>query len=274
MTLPILTATDFRGIVPKGGSTKPWVVEAMHHSGIMDLYVVKMFTPRQVQQQNSVAKEVYGNDLARAFDLPVPDMALIRFGKTFLETLPAAFREIEEKSQQGLRFASRFASGYVIFDDTLPAINLDLQSMANVYAFDNLIWNLDRGGFRKKPNLLVRDNSFLLIDHEQIFPFADDPDHYNDTPIRSFQQGQWLYSYDKHLFFPYLRNLAYDQKVKIFSTFVERLNGLSLSIIEDQAQWLSENAQPVGNTELITDYLTALQNAPDTFTALLQKQLL
>lgn len=274
MTPAILIATDFRGIVPKGGSTKPWVVEAIDSTGATDLYVVKMFTPKQVRQQNAVAKEVFGNVLARAFELPVPDFALIRFDKTFLSTLLGEFREIEQKSQQGLRFGSRFASGYVIFDDTLPTTNLDLQTMANVYAFDNLVRNLDRGGFRKKPNMLVRDGSFLLIDHEQIFPFADDPDHYNDAPIQGFRQGKWAYPYEVHLFYPYLRNLPDDQKVKIFSTFVEQLNRFSPSIIEDWAQWLTENAQSVGNVELIVDYLTAVQSAPNAFAALLQKQLI
>ncbi len=270
----ILTATNFRGIVTKGGSTKPWVVEAIDLSGATDLYVVKMFTPKQVRQQNAVTKEVFGNVMARAFGLPVPDFAFIRFEKTFLETLPDEFREIEQKSQQGLRFGSRFASGYVIFDDTLPTTNLDLQAMANVYAFDNLVRNLDRGGFRKKPNLLVRDGSFLLIDHEQIFPFADDPDHYNDVPIRAFQQGKWAYPYEVHLFYPYLRNLPDDQKAKIFGTFVERFNRFSPSIIEEWAQWLTENAQSVGNVELIVDYLTAVQGASNAFATLLQKQLI
>ena len=145
--------------------------------------------------------------------------------------------------------------------------------MANVYAFDNLLRNLDRGGFRKKPNLLVRDDSFLLIDHEQIFPFADDPDYYNDAPIQGFRQGKWVYPYEVHLFYPYLSNLPGERKTKIFSTFVERLNHFSPSIIEDLAQWLSENAQSVGNVELIVDYLTAVQGAPNAFAILLQKQL-
>jgi hypothetical protein len=44
MTQKIRTATEFRGIVPKGGSTKPWLVEASDVEGNTELYVVKMFT--------------------------------------------------------------------------------------------------------------------------------------------------------------------------------------------------------------------------------------
>lgn len=49
----ILEATEFRGIVPKGGSTKPWLVEATNAEGNTELYVVKMFTPKQLRQQNA-----------------------------------------------------------------------------------------------------------------------------------------------------------------------------------------------------------------------------
>ena len=59
MNIDVVTATEFRGVVPKGGSTKPWVVEAYDTSGNTDLYVVKMFTPKQIRQQNAVTKEVF-----------------------------------------------------------------------------------------------------------------------------------------------------------------------------------------------------------------------
>ena len=274
MNINVLTATEFRGIVPKGGSTKPWIVEAYDTAGNTDLYVVKMFTPKQIRQQNAVAKEVFGNVLARSFNLPVPDFALVRFEQAFLETLSSEHREIEQNSHRGLRFGSRFASGYIIFDDALSAAHLDLATMGSVYAFDNLVRNLDRGGFRKKPNLLIRDGDFLLIDHEQIFPFADDPDHYNDAPIRDFQAGKWAYPYQEHLFYKYLQGTSQSQKEILFRNFMEQLRVLDLFLLEELAQYLTENHQPVGNLELILDYLTAVKRAPESFAALLQKQII
>ncbi len=273
MDTNVLTATEFRGIVPKGGSTKPWVVEAYDTAGNTDLYVVKMFTAKQVRQQNAVAKEVFGNVLAQSFSLPVPDFAFVRFEEAFLETLPDEYREIEQNTHRGLRFGSRFASGYAIFDDALPATHLDPITMGSVYAFDNLVRNLDRGGFRKKPNLLIRDGDFLLIDHEQIFPFADDPEHYNDAPIRDFQAGKWAYPYQVHLFYKYLQGRSQSQKEILFRNFIEQLRVLDLFLLEEYAQYLTENNQPVGNLELILDYLAAIKDAPEPFAALLQQQL-
>ena len=273
MTLPTVIATEFRGIVPKGGSTKPWIVEAVNPSGDTDLFVVKMFTSKQIQQQNAVAKEVFGNVLATAFDLPVPEFVFVRFDTLFLETLPSEYRDIEQNSHRGLRFGSRFASGYAIWDNTLPAALLDLPMMASVYAFDNLLRNLDRGGFRKKPNLLIRDGSFLLIDHEQIFPFADDPEHYNDAPILDFRQGKWTYPYALHSFYPHLQSLPEVQKTKIFTIFAACLRRFDPYILEEWAQVLTENHQPVGNLELILDYLTVVKHSPEAFVYLLQKQL-
>jgi len=270
---PVVLATEFHGIVPKGGSTKPWVVEAIDPSGRADFFVVKMFTPKQIQQQNAVSKEVFGNVLARAFDLPVPDFAFVRFDKPFLETLQSPYSETERASAQGLRFGSRFASGHAIWDDAVPSDHIDLQKMACIYAFDNLVRNLDRGGFRKKPNLLVRDGAFLLIDHEQIFPFADDPDDYNDAPILGFQKGEWAYPHEVHLFYPQLKSLSKAQKVEVFTTFAEHLSRLDPYLLEDWAQILAENHQPVGNLELITDYLKAVKQAPEAFIKLLQNQL-
>lgn len=121
MTQKIRTATEFRGIVPKGGSTKPWLVEASDVEGNTELYVVKMFTPKQIRQQNALAEST---------------------------------------------------------------------------------------------------------------------------------------------------------KKIIFSDFVERLRLFDPFMLEDIAQFLIDNAHPVGNLELIQDYLLAVQRAPERFGALLQKQLI
>jgi hypothetical protein len=238
------------------------------------MYVVKMFSPKQVQQQNAVAKEFFGNVLAKEMGLPVPKMAMIRLEKPFLESLPVRYKEIEQKSQRGLRFGCSYAPDFVIFDDALSQSKLNVNDMANVFAFDNFVYNLDRGGFRKKPNLLVRDGSFLLIDHEQIFPFADDPDVYNDSPIRAFLQENWAYPWHVHLFYPYLRALDISIRKMLFRPFLERLSRFDPFILEEPTHFLTEHAQPVGNIELIQDYLQTLQRDPERFGALLQKQFL
>lgn len=232
-----------------------------------------MFNARQIQQQNAVAKEVYGNILAQALNLPVPEALLARFTPNFIATLPEEARIRNEQCHRGLRFASQHHEGATIFGDQLTNSKIQDYDMGTVYAFDNLIWNLDRGGERNKPNLLIQDDDYLLIDHELILPFADDPDIYNDAAIQSFLRNEWQYRYEKHLFYPYLKKMKPIKKEGLFTVFAKSLDKLDPYLLEDPAQFLTENGQPCGNIDLITDYLCAIKTNADSFINILQRQI-
>ena len=77
-----------------------------------------------------------------------------------------------------------------------------------------------------------------------------------------------------HLFFPYLCALSPSKKTDLFDTFLEQLHHFDPFILEEPAQFLLEHAQPIGNFELIQDYIKSVQRDPERFGALLQKQLL
>lgn len=215
--MKIYPAISFRDTLEKGGSTQPWVVDLLTDEGIPTAFVVKMFNSKQVRQQNAIAKEVYGNILARALGLPVPDYALAKFTPDFLATLSDKEKERNNSCHQGLRFASKYFEGYTTFGDNLLNSKIQDYDLASVYAFDNLIWNIDRGGYRDKPNLIINDEDCLLIDHELIFPFADDPDEPNYRVIDDFKANIWSYRYEKHLFYPYLKSMRSTQKRNRFS---------------------------------------------------------
>lgn len=53
--LKIYPAIQLLHILNKGGSTYPWVVEVLDDTDTPAAFVVKMFTPKQVQQQHAVA---------------------------------------------------------------------------------------------------------------------------------------------------------------------------------------------------------------------------
>jgi hypothetical protein len=233
-----------------------------------------MFTQRQIQQQHAVAKEVYGNVLAAAFQLPAPEAALVRFTPAFVATLSPADKDRHEQCHKGLRFATRHHEDYTIFGDQLPNSKIRDYDMASVYAFDNLVRNLDRGGERNKPNLLVRDEDYLLIDHELIFPFADDPDNPNESVIPAFLRGEWPYNHEKHLFYPYLKKSKPETKQKMFIPFMESLQRLDPYLLEETGSFLSENGQLCADVDLITEYLCAVQANPEVFLSILQRQLL
>jgi hypothetical protein len=271
--LKIYPAIQLLQILDKGGSTYPWLVELLDDQQTPATFVVKMFTQRQIQQQHAVAKEVYGNVLAAALHLPVPEAVLVRFTPEFIATLDAQAKSRHEQCHRGLRFATRHHEGYTIFGDHLPNSKVQDYDMASVYAFDNLIRNMDRGGERNKPNLLVRDEDFLLIDHELSFPFADDPDHPNSIVIPAFLRGEWVYNHEKHLFYPYLKKKRPDKKKAMFDSFMESLSRLDPYILEESSSFLSENGQLCADIDLITEYLCAVQANPEIFLGILQRQL-
>lgn len=271
--MKIYPAIQYLDTLEKGGSTRPWLVELLTDENVPETYVVKMFTAKQINQQNAVAKEVFGNVLATVFSLPVPDWGLARFTPEFVETLSEEERKRHEQCHKGLRFASKHAEGYTIFGDQLINSKLNDYDMPSVYAFDNLVRNLDRGGYRNKPNLLINDDDYLLIDHELIFPFADDPDNYNDRVIQDFLNDKWDYPYHLHLFHGYLKKRRPSNKIGIFDQFSKSLKKLDPYVLEEAIQFLSENGHSCGNVELITDYLRAIKENTDKFIAILQSQI-
>lgn len=270
-TLKVLKAIALQNIIEKGGSTYPWVVLVKEDETKLAGYVVKVFSVRQVEQQNAVAKEVFGNELAKAFNLPVPDFALIDFDSDFVATLPSEQQKLLQTKDGRLKFGSRMAEGFSLFDpNNLSQGKIRSYDIGSVFAFDNLVWNLDRGGERRKPNLLVNDLDFLLIDHELIFPFADDPENYNDTVLQAFRQKQWKYRYENHLFRPFLKKMRRASKQRVFETFHEYLRTLNPNLLDEPAASLQANGHPIGNLGLIKAYLTEIKRNDTTFIQLLQ----
>lgn len=270
--MTIYQAVSFDKPIRAGGSTYPWVIRVLTEGGRLVPYVVKLFTDRQIEQQHAVAKEVFANRLAREFDLPVPDCALIEFTPAFISSLPLEQAERLANIHNGLKFGSALAQDMAIVKpDLLPSF-LKEYDLGIIFAFDNLIQNLDRGGHRDKPNLLINDNDFLLIDHEQAFPFANNANTSNALTW-SFDPAVWTSSYRacyKHLFYPNLKNLRREAKNGLFSTFQEYLRYADITVITKTADELQRAGVSVGRVDLITDYLSQTKTQHTEFTHLLQ----
>lgn len=252
--MKLLEATSYLGPIRAGGSTKPWIVQ-VNDQGSLVSYVVKLFTEKQTQQIHPVAKETFGNVLAQEFDLSVPDCALINFGDRFINDLPERealrLREIAD----GLKFGSVEIHDALIVDVRQQRSLLKSYDIGSIFAFDNLVWNIDRGGTRNKPNLLVDDDTLVLIDHEQIFPFANDtlaPDAYV-MPL--FEESAWYYPYAKHLFYPLLKRMSAIERVSAFETFQYFLENLSLNSLDAAVSALTREGIEIGNYPVIRTHL-------------------
>ena len=149
--LPVYKAISFNQIIDKGGRTKPWSVLVDTGNGLKP-YVVKMFPTEMVEANNSVCKEVLGNVLAREFHLPVPKAALIEMDNAFQWTISdpeaqAKFEFVDER----VKFGSELIVGNYLFNPAFSKRQAsNMIQLDNLFAFDNLIRNRDRG--RGKPN--------------------------------------------------------------------------------------------------------------------------
>ncbi|MFQ6756882.1 HipA family kinase [Cereibacter sphaeroides] len=78
--------------------------------------------------------------------------------------------------------------------------------MAAIYLFDTLIDNFDRSEF--SPNLLLRGDDFLMIDHGEAFQGASGTGGHEDLSVRPWlpAQLQNTAGFDQHIFWPRLRH--------------------------------------------------------------------
>lgn len=272
----VLKPVEFHGYIEQGGSTKPWKVSLLQNDGVTAPYVLKVFTRNNIIQYQAVAKEVYGNILAKELGLPVPDMALVHLNVDFINFALSPIEQKElEKKDTGLKFACRLANNMSTFSSVLNKKYLKDHDISNIFAFDALIFNTDRGGFRDKPNLLVDDESFLLIDHELIFHFANTTksQSYNKI-LNDFNNGKLGYQFAKHLFYPFLKDSKPNIKKHLFDEFGEYLSKMQTDTLENAIHDLNRLGVPTGQSNLILDYLHLIKKNHNKFCDILLASIL
>lgn len=156
--LPTLTATRYVTPLREGGSL-PAVVETDEEG----LWVVKFRGAGQGAK--ALVAELIVGLLARALDLPVPELALVRVDPAFGRT--ERDPEIQDilMGSHGLNVGIRYLDGAFNYEER-PARELELVSgelMASLVWLDALVFNPDRT--HRNPNLLVWDRRPWLIDH-------------------------------------------------------------------------------------------------------------
>lgn len=268
--MQIYDAISFQEIVSVGGSTYPWRVLVIDENKYIRPFLAKIFTKRQLLQQHAIAKELFGNVLAREFELNVPEAGLVNFSEPFVEyQLRQAEKDILSQRDNGLKFGCEWVNGMQIVDTNNLKSHLKDYDLATIFAFDNFVLNLDRGGYRNKPNLLVNDEHFLLIDHEQLFYFSDDVNASDNPVIADFKNNIWNYQAERHLFYPLLKSLSPRAKKDIFGTFWYYLKNLDANILDETAFFLSQHQISIGNFDLIKEYIYEIKSKPDKFCDLL-----
>lgn len=154
MTLPLRTATRY--VTPlREGRSMPAVVEADDEG----LYVLKFRGAGQGPK--ALVAEVIAGGLARALQLPMPDLALMDLDAELART--EGDPEIQDliKASAGLNLAMDYLPGAVNFDPVAEQPDADLAS--RIVWFDAFISNVDRTA--RNTNLLMWHRRLYLIDH-------------------------------------------------------------------------------------------------------------
>lgn len=256
----------------KGGSTKPWNIACIDLS--VDppeeiSCVLKLFKTSHVSSSNSIGKEFICNALAAEFDLVAPDAYLIDpFDAAFISILePKVIVDLKTK-HEGVTFASRLVNATIV-NPVVKSSVYNIQDCALLFAFDCLIMNQDRGGYRGKANLMIDDDGFILIDHELTFHFLDgnEPAAY-DVVMSHFQDGSWFPIYLKHIFYGRLKEYKGSKK-NLFYTFEEYLSKFDICKIEVLNLELASQNISIGQIELLIQYLYTLKQNANKFSKIL-----
>ena len=245
----------------KGGSTKPWLITAS--DGINDIpFVVKFWNERDENTQHPIFKEVVGNVLSNQFSLVSPQYSLIDFSKEFVQgVLDIGQRDILKTKHVGLKFGTEYLTSLIVYSESILRASLKDYDFANLFAFDVLLYNFDRGRTKEKPNVLIQKDQFLLIDHELSLAFLDYPNDRKGLNIilEKILAEEIDYPYQKQLCYPYLKNLRASEKPRIFDEFEENLSMLDIRIIEESILELQKLGVSCGHSERLIEYLYTIK---------------
>lgn len=154
--LPVFTATRYVQPLREGGSL-PAVVET--ESG--DLLVVKFRGAGQGAR--ALVAELIAGLLARALELPTPELALVEVPPPFGRSEPDP--EIQDllRASHGINVGARYLDGAFNFDPAAAGEFVSPELAARIVWFDAFLTNPDRT--HRNPNILIWERRPWLIDH-------------------------------------------------------------------------------------------------------------
>jgi hypothetical protein len=178
--LPRIAATAYLTPLREGGS-----LPALMEADDLGTYVVK-FTGAGQGPKALVAEIVVG-ELARALDIPVPELALIEVDAEIGRREPD--EEVQElvTASAGLNLGVDFLPGSVGYD---RSFEVDADEAARIVWLDAFVANVDRSA--RNTNLLIWHKNLWAIDHGACLRF-----HHSWGAVDAFAGG--AYNYGDHV---------------------------------------------------------------------------
>ncbi|ALM48017.1 aminotransferase class I and II [Flavobacterium psychrophilum] len=196
--------------------------------------------------------ELIGGEIARALDLPVPELVFANLDEAFGRT--EADEEIQDLLQgsQGLNLALHYLSGAINFDPVVTAV--DAKMASQIVWLDAYITNVDRT-FRNT-NMLIWHKELWLIDHGASLYFH----HSFDDPIGHAKSPFGLIK--DHVLLPQASLLEEtDTEYKAILT-EEKIRGIVNLIPDEWLHWEELEKSPSAIKEVYVSFLkTRLENS-------------
>jgi hypothetical protein len=160
MVLRTVIATRYVTPLHEGGSL-PAIVEASDDG----MYVLKFRGAGQGPK--ALIAELLGGELARAAQLPIPEIVFIELDEVLARTEPDPEIQSLIKASSGLNLALDYLPGSIMFDPV--TVKPDPTLASRIVWLDAFITNVDRTA--RNTNMLMWHRKLRLIDHGAAFYF-------------------------------------------------------------------------------------------------------
>jgi hypothetical protein len=255
---PIYTAVAYDSkVVLFGGTTQPVLIDAIDEAGNISSFVVKIFSAKDIDQNDSIFKEFLCTHLIKAFDLHTPEVVLIYFNDFFKTKFPELAQRITS-SGKDYHFGSTFSPSYKLFKPGITPNELDIYDMQVILAIDAAIYNVDRR--KSKPNFLIKSDSYLLIDHEKTFGL----ENLEEMVKRDDYAIYYTSHFKDHIFKSPLNKGRRFVQIE-FQTFKYWLEEYNLSGIDDVREFVEQYNLGGSTYEQIFSYFRTLKEKKDSF---------
>jgi hypothetical protein len=248
MQLRTDTATRYDTPLREGGSL-PAIIEADDQG----MYVLKFRGAGQGPR--ALIAELVAGEIARAAQLPVPEIVFVDVDAGLARTEPDAEIQHLIRASAGLNLALDYLPGSVTFDPLVDRPDADLAS--RIVWFDAYVSNVDRTA--RNSNMLVWHRRLQLIDHGAALYFHHAWDRHLERSREPFGRIK------DHVLLPCATQLA-----DVDARMAERLTpqilaGIAAAIPDGWLDGSAPFADAAAQREAYREYLTRRLQAPRAF---------
>lgn len=225
------------------GATQPLILTVLRQNNEQVPCYVKINDTTHV---NSLVAEAMAAMLAKDLGVSIPEPFIVRWSAEFVESIQNQRVQARFKNCLCPGFGSKkLPAGFRVIPKNWDLNKSSLQPAVQIFLFDALIENPDRGGkHNAKPNCLINGDELAAIDHEKAFSMAT-------TQLLLGRKEPWVLgsmaiyeSQESHLFIDNIRDRAISLDVK---KFMNKWSGLSDERINAYLQAIPN--EWIGNAE-------------------------